>query len=220
MMELALDVMSESKQQRCEELVERVSVCRLLAQLYRRELERPMVDMLQKAGVLEHLERHGFQLEAERLGDPVYLKELRLEYTRLFIGPGPHIAPYGSVHHPKDSRQGQLWGQTTKEVRRIALDHGLKFGGPSYDGIPDHVGHVLELYALLLEAELEALSNGDAKRVGRLRNSQQYLLEKQIMAWVPDFCQKVRQQSKLPFYGEVARLTDEFLSGENALRVN
>jgi len=205
---------------RVEELIERASLSRLLGQLYRKELDSPLVAGLNGAGVFEHLESNGFKLDADRLEDGAYLKELGREYTRLFIGPGPHLALYGSVHHPDDPRQGQLWGQTTKEVHRLAKDHGLGFEGPAYDGIPDHLGHMFELMGRLLLAELDAVSAGDEVLAERLKSSQRVLVERYLMPWVPTFCRKVRTRAESSFYGEIARLTDEFLQGEHELLTN
>ncbi len=220
MKDFAIDEMSTNRKLRVADLMERVSLCRFLGQLYRRELDGDMVEGLGCAGVFAHLEQHGFELGSERLDDPDHLQELGLEYTRLFIGPGPHIPLYGSVHHPEDPRQGQLWGKTTKEVRAMARDHGLGFDGASYDGIPDHLGHLLEFLAHLLRAELDAAAAGKTKLAGRLKTSQQMLLSRYLMPWVPAFCEKVRTKARFPFYSELARLTDEFLQGEQQLLPN
>ena len=84
----------------------------------------------------------------------------------------------------------------------------------AYDGIPDHVGHELELYGRLLEAEHTAEVRGDGDRAARLRNSQRILLTEQLEAWVPAFCDKVVKRAELPFYAAVARLTKDLLTAE------
>jgi len=187
---------------------------RLAAQLLRHELTEELVAALLERGVLQELEESGYQLDSGRLSDPEFLQQLRSEYARVFLGPGPHVSPYGSVHHPDDSKKGRLWGDSTIWVRRFAKDHGVDFAGKSYDGIPDHIGHVLELYALLVESELALHSSGDDDKVKRLNNSQRLLLEAQLTRWVPSFCDKVREAAELPFYGELARLTQDLVALE------
>lgn len=204
-----------NRQDQLADLAGRASLCRLLAELYRREVTSELAVILEEGGLLTHLEENGYKISRERLlSDAAFLTELRLEYCRLFIGPGKHIAPYGSVHHPDDEKRGELWGDTTKLVFRIAKDHGLDFEGKQYDGIPDHIGHELELYARLLAAEHEAVETEKDEVAQRLVNSQWALLSKHLRRWVPGFCGQVRKHSKQEFYSEVARLTDEFLAEE------
>ena len=193
---------------------DRAAICLFLAHAFRRELRLDLVRGMARHGLLAALEQHGYRVDADKLGDDAYLKALRHEYTRIFIGPGPHVAPYGSVHHPADPKRGQLWGNTTTWVRRFIKDHGLGLGGKAYDGIPDHVGHELELYGRLLEAEHTAEVRGDGDRAARLRNSQRILLTEQLEAWVPAFCDKVVKRAELPFYAAVARLTKDLLTAE------
>ena len=142
------------------------------------------------------------------------MERLKTEFVRVLVGPGPHVHPYGSVHHPGDPKKGRMWGDTTVWVRRFAIEHGLGFEGKSYDGIPDHVGHELEIYAHLVEAELGALADGDEPKTRRLRNSAKLFLDKQLLRWVPSFCAKVQTMAELPFYRELARLTADVLELE------
>ncbi len=197
-----------------EELHQRSSLYRLLAQLYRREVKLDLAQRLVETNLLEDLAGDGYDLEPGSLSDPEALRDLGREYTRIFIGPGKHVAPYGSVHHPRDLKKGQLWGSTTTWVRRFATDHGLSFEGPTYDGIPDHIGHELELFARLLSGQADALAAGDTELAGRLENSQRHLYTRQLSRWVPIFCDKVQEQAARPFYGELARLTVDLLNDE------
>lgn len=126
------------------------------------------------------------------------------------------MAPYGSVHHPGDPKKGQLWGDPSVWVRRFVKAHGLKLEGDAYDGIPDHIGHELELMAQLVAAELRARQAEDTAGAERLRGSQRALLFEQLLRWVPGFCQLVQDAAKLPFYDAVARLTVDLLDAERA----
>ena len=208
--------MSPSPRQGDREITDRVALYRVLAQLYRKEVTQNLGERLGESGLLDYLEDQGYDVEKAALADPDELTDLKLEYDRVFLGPGKHVSPYGSVHHPDDARQGQLWGDTTCRIHRFARDHGLEFGGPGYDGIPDHIAHELELYAKLLEGRLRALQEGDLDRAERIHNSEQYLHRENLSRWVPTFSRKVRKAARRPFYAEIARLTEALLEEETA----
>jgi TorA maturation chaperone TorD len=196
-----------------QELQGAANLCRLGAQLFRHELSETLAAGLHESGVFQRLEASGYAFDSERLRDPNYVRELRGDYTRTFIGPGPHVAPYGSVHHPDDGHRGRLWGDSTVWLRTFARDHGVVFEGAGYDGIPDHLGHELELHALLLEAEMAARRVGDAGRIERLNNSQRLLLATQLTRWVPIFCRRVCAVTG-GFYAELARLTRDLVDAQ------
>lgn len=205
-----------NRQDQLADLAGRAALCRLLAEFYRQEVTSQLVETLEKDGLLSHLEANGYKISRERLtSDADFLQELREEFCRIFIGPGKHLVPYGSVHHPDDDKRGELWGETTKKVFRIAKDHGLEFDGKKYDGIADHIGHELELYARLIAAEHEALQSDKEEVAERMVNSQWAVLSQHLLRWVPGFCGKVRDMSQVDFYKEVARLTIEFLTEED-----
>jgi TorA maturation chaperone TorD len=197
-----------------EELQGTANACRLAAQLFRHELTVDRASALHESGVLRLLVDNGYDLDPGDLLDADFLARLRVEYARIFIGPGERISPYGSMHHPDDPKRGQFWGDSTVWFRRFVKDHGVDLGSPSYDGIPDHIGHELELYALLLDAELAALTAGDDDKVARLNHSEKMLLGEQLLRWVPPFCDLVREAAKLDFFAALARLTQDLLALE------
>ncbi len=196
------------------QLLNRAAVYRLLAQVFRTELSGELAVALRDAEMLSFLREAGYAVGDELPQDTEGLRELRREYGRTFIGPGPHVAPYGSVHHPDDPKRGRLWGDTTAEIRRFATEHGLAFEGKAYDGIPDHLGHELELFALLLDAEAAARAEGDVDKAERLRNSQRFLVTGHLGRWVPAFCKAVEAQTESPFYRGFASLTQDLLGDE------
>jgi putative dimethyl sulfoxide reductase chaperone len=208
--------MPESTTQEANELSQRAALYRLMAQLYRSEVTQELSQKLADTGTLGLLERAGYDLEPQALADSEELTAIRREFSRVFVGPGRHVSPYGSVHHPDDKKSGSLWGETTSRLHRFAKDHGLEFAGKGYDGIPDHVGHELEIYAKLLEGHAQALEDGDDEGAERILNSERYLYRQDLSRWVPHFCRKVRRAAKRPFYAELARLTEELLEEEGA----
>jgi len=195
----------------------RAAAWRLIAHLFRREVDAGLAARLRRSGLLEAMGQAGFPLPEGCIDSPEALQRLRVEYTRVLIGPGRHAAPYGSVYHPRDLRKGQLWGTTTQWFRRFALDHGVTFGGDAYDGIPDHMGHELDLYSQLLLARFMAHQGGDVERVGRLDHSAGLLFHGQLARWVPLFLNRVREIAEPgSFYAQLAGLTGALLEAEGA----
>lgn len=197
-----------------ESPVNRANIYRFLSHIFRRELSGSVAASLASSGVLELLEEDGFAVGSTDFANEARLKELSADYTRVFLGPGPHVSPYGSVHHPDDLKRGRLWGDTTVWVKRFIADHGVGLEGEKYDGIPDHVGHLLEFFSLLIEGEAKASEEGDAEKVARLTNSQRLLVEKQLGRWIPEFCRKVQSRASSGFYRGVAHLTAELVAVE------
>jgi TorA maturation chaperone TorD len=168
-------------------LEERSSIYQLLASVYLREPDGKLTELFAKAGL-----------------DPkVALDDLAVEYTRLFIGPGKHIAPYESVHRPGDT--GMLWGESTAAVKRFIEASGLKYKS-TFTEMPDHIGAEFEFMQKLIALEAE----GDKKS----RQIQKKFFEEHLLRWVPNFCRKVKEEARLDFYKEAAEMTEEFMIKE------
>ena len=202
-----------------DNLANLASIYRLLSHFYRKELSLSLVEKMEQSGLLAELERLGYEIDSHKLKDEAYLRDLAIEYSRVFIGPGSHLSPYGSVYHPDDPKKGSLWGDTTKWVRRFVMDHGLEFEGEAFDGIPDHISHELEFFSRLVEQEAIVRQAGEEEKAERLRNSQSMFFHQQLEKWIPEFCAKIPDMAKLPFYKEVARLTNDIIESEK-IRLN
>lgn len=207
---------SPSPASRPEALQYRSDLYRLLGHLYRRELTPELVAELHTSGLLSQMEEQGYEHglpQASELDDDT-MKKLRTDYAYVLIGPGPHVAPYGSIHHPKDLKRGQLWGDTTKQFRRAVKHHGLEFK-KGYGGIPDHVGIELEVFSRLLAAEQDALATDDSKRGAELRDVQHRIFGDHLNMWIPRFCERVvKHAGEGSFYTALAQMTRDFLADE------
>jgi TorA maturation chaperone TorD len=138
--------------------------------------------------------------------------ELAVEYTRLFLGPGPHISPHESVHSEVD-RGGwsNLWGEETVRVKKFIETTGLEYA-PDYTGIPDHISVELEFVQKLALWEAAAWSKGgDTEGALYCLKVEKMFLDEHLSKWVPPFCDKVIAQAELPFYREMAGVTKDFL---------
>lgn len=132
-------------------------------------------------------------------------EELGVEYARLFLATGTHIAPYESVFiRGWREERPQLWGEATVVVKKFYEEAGLEL---QTGQTPDHLGLELEAMAVLAECEAARLESGDEAGAGRLEGLQRRFCEEHLMRWVPEFCKAVEQQAESSFYRSMAALT-------------
>ncbi len=174
-------------------LAGRADLYRLLAGLFRSEPTAEDLRALHGAGLLRELVDDPAELAG--LADPTeeVVAGLAEDFCKLLLGPGVHVAPMGSVHHPGEVEGARMWGSTTQWLFRFVADHGLKLEGPGYQGIPDQIFVELELCARLVDAEAEAIKTGDAERAQRLRGSLGVLIEQNFLPWLEVFVERVEE---------------------------
>ncbi len=142
-------------------------------------------------------------------------KRLGEQYTRTFVGPGPHVSLYASVHH---SGEGQFWGDSTVWVKRFIETTGLSFRN-NWDSIPDHIAIELELMQRLADHEAKLrvqLTSAPAdedkqnliRRLQQCLRAQELFLREHLCKWVPQFYERVLEICPSAFYREVAGLTN------------
>ncbi|MEG3617643.1 molecular chaperone TorD family protein [Magnetovibrio sp. PR-2] len=194
----------------------RANVYGLLAEVFRSEPSSSFLNNLQDPHVTETLQNMGCSLwddidtsSHEQLGE-----DLALEYTRLFIGPGPRVSPHQSMH--VDSRFGEeneLWSEETVEVKKFMEGAGVAIND-GFIGMPDHISAEFEFMEQLLKAEEEAWSNSDDETAFNILKIQERFYNEHIVRWVPNFCEKLADFAKHPFYKEFADVTNNFISFE------
>jgi putative dimethyl sulfoxide reductase chaperone len=139
--------------------------------------------------------------------------DLRLEYSRLFVGPFSLPAPpYGSVYL-EDGRR--LMGDSTVDVVRRYREVGIDID-PSQSDVPDHIAIELEFMSCLVHIEEEAASTGDADALKDALQRQESFLEDHLCAWVPQFTAAVTQDSESAFFGQLVTATDIYLKEDLA----
>lgn len=141
-------------------------------------------------------ERLGPQLadHARKLGKAFAaegLDALRVDYTRLFVGPSDvYTRPYAV----------EWTGQET-EVVSIYADAGFEIG-KDFRERPDHVAVELEfLYRLVHLAAEEA---------------RQRFVAQHLAKWIPPFSAAVQADAQTAFYRELAQLTEQLVAIESA----
>jgi TorA maturation chaperone TorD len=194
----------------------RATIYGFLAAIYRQEVSSGLLKQIKDPQFLEVLSSLGIELNNGFFKKPEkeLIEDLAVEYAHLFLGPGKHISPHESVHHKKENApSGQLWGESTAEVKKIIESSGLEYQ-PEYTGLPDHISVELEFMQHVVLREEQAWEAEDKEMAHLCLENEKKFIEEHLARWVPNFCEKVTQEADLPFYREMARLTQTFIEFE------
>ncbi len=210
--------MGTTRRQMNETALARSQVYGLLATLFRAEPEEAFLKELQGPGLSGVFSELGLDLGEDLQEKPVEesVEELAVEYTRLFLGPGPHISAHESVFIEVDGGAGGLWGKKTVEVKKFIETAGLTYD-TEFHGIPDHVSVELEFLQKLAEWEAGKWAEDDTENAIFCLGVEKRFIEEHLGRWVPELCDKVVAQAELPFYKEIARFTKDFIRFEEEL---
>jgi len=209
--------MSQTKQHNSAPIANfRSTIYGFLAAIYRQEVSADLLQQIKDPRFLEILTQLGIELNNGFFKKPEkeLLEALAVEYARLFLGPGKHISPHESVHHKRDDGQwGQLWGESTAEVKKIIESAGLEYN-TEYTGLPDHISVELEFMQQVILREEQARQDNDKATALLCQENEKKFVDEHLLRWIPDFCEKVVKAADLPFYKEIARLTKTFIEFE------
>jgi TorA maturation chaperone TorD len=191
----------------------------MLATFFAAEPNRDLLTQLQSPALLDLFK----ELDID-LGESFYtkdeetlLEELAVEFTSLFIGPGHFISPHESVHHIRDDGDyGRLWGADTVAVKKIIEATGLSYQ-IEFGGMPDHIAAELEFMQKLEERYTQAKEESETDLAQNLIQIKSRFLDEHLLAWAPEFCEKVMENANFPFYREIARVARDFLQQEGEL---
>ena len=189
---------------------ERGNLYGFLAAVYRAEPTVELLRQVEEPSFREALVAVGISLDEYFLRTPEdgLLDDLAVEYTRLFLGPGKHVSPHGSVHMPGED--GRLWRNSTVAAKKFKQSLGVDFR-PESHGLPDHISVELELMQKLAQAEARAWHTGDRAKAMSYRSIEKEFLDNHLSKWVPIFCDKLKMQATLSFYREMAKLLEGFI---------
>ncbi len=186
-----------------------------LSTVYLQEPSREFIKTLRESNLLDVLNKSDLRFDKTINNDvsDKHLNNLVLEYTRLFIGPGKHISPYESVY--RDNCDA-LWSETTVEVKKFIESSGLQYSS-NWSGLPDHIGVELEFMQRLTCHEKEAWTGEDKETAIRCLEFEKKFIDEHLSQWVPIFCEKVKEETRVAFYGEMAELTRRFIDFDSEL---
>ena len=138
---------------------------------------------------------------------------LRVDYARLFVGPGELLAPpYGSVY----LEEGRVvMGSSTQDVVRRHGDEGITVD-PEFQELPDHIAAELEFLYLLAFRCREASARADEEAFRTYRRKQAEFLRDHLLRWGPEFAARVEERAETGFYRALARCLRAFLAESEA----
>ncbi|MBI5880361.1 MAG: molecular chaperone TorD family protein [Chloroflexi bacterium] len=147
------------------------------------------------------------QAWSRQCGTPISreaLDTLRVDYTRLFMGPGTVLAaPWESVYF---SEERMVFQEQTLQVRAWYAQFGLELASRVYEP-DDHIGLELSFIAHLAQQSLQALEHDDLDQVQRALQAQRTFMSEHLLRWAPTWCEQVQQHARTDFYRGVGLLT-------------
>lgn len=133
------------------------------------------------------------------------LESLRIDYSKLFVGPYKLLAPpYGSVY----LEGGRVMGDSTMDARNWYREEGLDI---ALKEAPDHIIMELEFMYCLILKEIEAIKDSNSEAVGYYLKKQKSFLETHLGRWVSAFAENVKANAETGFYENLGRLTESFI---------
>ena len=134
---------------------------------------------------------------------PAEADAMLTEYERLFVGPGPVPCPpyesYWRTDVPAYLRHS-LMGPCVADLARLYDKLGITVD-PAAQELPDHVAVEFEAVGYALSLPPDQGVSVAAELLGHLAT------------WIPAWCQCVNEQTRLPFYRQLAFLTPDWLAG-------
>lgn len=173
-------------------------------------LEPPDLTLLDRIGHPGLLDEWPMTDEKSRQGVRLLLSgategavPLARDHQRLFVGPGPLIPPYESVHL---SREHLMFEEQTLQVREAYRAFGLV--APALNREPDdHLGLELHFLAEVCLRSLDALDTGDDDQLDATLAAHQSFLTDHVLRWAPAFLDLVTEHARTDFFRGAALLT-------------
>ncbi len=139
------------------------------------------------------------------------IDSLKVDYTRLFMGPYQLLAPpYGSVYLEKARK---VMGDSTMDAKQRYQEAGLNL---TLKEAPDHVAIELEFMYYLIYREIEALINYNEPNIALYLKKQKDFLDNHLGKWVSEFTDNLSANAETVFYQNVAHITASFVTEDLA----
>lgn len=194
----------------------RANVYGLLACVFRAEPSPALLAEFQDPEFARTLKSLGLSLgeEFEQTSQHQLVEDLAIEFTKLFIGPGPHLSPHESLHAEEGrGQEGTYWGPATVKVKKFMETAGLTIDN-GFSGMPDHISVELEFMQQLAAKESEAWAESKHEFATNILHIEKMFYDQHLSRWVDSFCDKVIETSGHPFYQRFAEMTKGFLEFE------
>jgi TorA maturation chaperone TorD len=164
----------------------------------------PDEELIQK--VVNVAQTHLFFAELEDYVPPaVELGSLRIDFTRLFVGPFKLLAPpYGSFYLENHG----IMGESTVDIRNRYEEEALDV---VINDAPDHIAMELEFMYYLVAKQAQAINEENLPGIQSYRKKQESFLCSHLASWLPDLAKNVQQNAQTEFYKKLAQLTEMFV---------
>ena len=205
--------MTTARKERAETASSRSNVYGLLAAVFRAEPSGAFLAELKAPAFAKVAESLDLSLGDDFQETPceTLVRDLAVEYTRLFIGPGPHVSLHESMNMEFDNpMEATLWGPETVKVKKFIEAAGLDYD-ESFSGMPDHLSAELEFMQRLATKEAEAWAEPDEAFASNILKIEERFLDEHLSRWISRFCDRVIETSDHPFYKGFAEVTKGFL---------
>jgi TorA maturation chaperone TorD len=135
----------------------------------------------------------------------VELESVKIDFTKLFIGPFKLLAPpYGSVY----LEDNKFMGDSTIDVGKFYEEEDLEI---VIKDAPDHIAMELECMYYLVAKQIQATNEGNLQDVLLYQQKQKAFLCSHLTRWLPEFTEKVQNSAQTVFYKKLAQLTEMFV---------
>ncbi|MBT6341703.1 MAG: molecular chaperone TorD family protein [Desulfobacula sp.] len=136
---------------------------------------------------------------------------LKVEFTRLFIGPYSLPAPpYGSVYIENERK---VMGDSTMDARKRYQHFGLDIPG-NFKDVPDHITVELEFIFFLIFKEIVHIQSNLPEQAQELLFHQKSFHTDHLNIWIPEFTDCVIEYTGTQFYRNLATATKIFITEE------
>lgn len=146
------------------------------------------------------------------------LRELKVEYARLFIGPGQAaVPPYETIYGRKAKDISPL---LMVSPEALAVEAAYKEAGVAISSElrepPDHFATECEFLYYLCGKESDSWMEGNNKEALVWRRKQLAFIDGHLGRWGVQFCQDVEAESHHPFYKAIAHFTKTIIQIEGS----
>lgn len=136
---------------------------------------------------------------------------LKIDHSRLFIGPYQLLAPpYGSTYLENDRT---VMGNSTVNVMDMYNETGLDISDGFLE-VPDHIIAELEFMYYLIFKELQAISDSNFESTMNYMEKQRDFLETHLGVWISGFSEKIEQNAETKFYKNLAKAIRDFVRND------
>lgn len=191
----------------------RLYIYRLLKEIFAAPLTSEQLQILQNDTGLQQLAKYssgakmiwGFLQKSKKRRPELLCKELRSEYTRLFVGPGPVPVPiWESVYFDPEKL---MFGDRTFEVRESYQKYNLQFVQKNHQP-DDHLAIEIEFMCFLIQ---QYQSQADGQRQKEILDDQHAFLKQHLAAWNDKFLALLLKATTCNLYKGGGQLLTEFV---------